>query len=65
MVLKRKIEHFLVRYGLHFLTRNTKKGTVRKTVDTKFGQKLSLKNGRVRYGTVMVRSSEKFGNPTV
>ena len=31
---------------------------MRKTVNTKFFQKVSLKNG-----TIKVRSSEKFGNP--
>ena len=44
------MEHYLVRFGSRFLTRNTKKCTVRKMVDTKFGQNISLKNGRVRYG---------------
>ena len=36
------MEKLLVRYGLRFLTQ--------KTIDTKFDQKVSLKNGRVRYG---------------
>ena len=55
------MEHFLVRFGLRFLTRNTKIGKLNLphrtgfktflTNFTKFGQKVSLKTG-----TVMVRS---------
>ena len=46
---------------------NAQNGTVRKTKSKKLSKKVSPKNGigMVRYGTQMVLSSEKFGNPTV
>ena len=32
---------------------------------TQFVSRFLMKNGTVRYGTVMVRSSEKFGKHTI
>ena len=45
-------------FGSRFLMQNTQNGTVGKTESTKLSKKVGLKNG---IGTVMVRSSEKFG----
>ena len=64
MVLKPKNETFFGTVGFALFNAKTKKGTVRKTVDTKFGQKVSLKNARYGNGTVYgkIRESTILNN---